>query len=60
MKDLSIVTFSWVRSRLAVPSLGGIFEEHSGVAIKGASYQGHHRTRGKSDIMDMQVGLSVA
>jgi len=26
------------RSRLAIPSLGGIFEEHSGVAIKGAAF----------------------
>lgn len=26
------------RSRLAIPSLGGIFEERSGVAIKGANY----------------------
>jgi hypothetical protein len=36
--------------------LGGIFEEHSGVAIKGAAYPSYGRGRGgKHDVMDMQV-----
>jgi hypothetical protein len=35
--------------------LGGIFEEHSGVAIKGATYPNYQRGRGKNDILDMQV-----
>ena len=44
-----------IRSRLAVPSLGGIFEEHSGVAVKGATYPSYRGGRAKNDILDMQV-----
>ncbi len=49
------------RSRLAIPSLGGIFEEHSGIAIKGAIYPSSSKhqdpQRPFSDLDEMDFDL---